>query len=99
MDFLLWVPIFLSQGRGLVFDPQRGGCIPPFPPPFAHVWLFPTNPLLKERRIVAKKVPTVEKNNLFIPWDLRKIILAKFPKIHVALRTILGQKKRKMVKG
>ncbi len=31
MDFLLWVPIFLSQGRGLVFDPQ-GGCIP-----LAHV--------------------------------------------------------------
>ncbi len=32
MNFLLWVPIFLSQGRGLVFDPQ-GGCIPPPPPP------------------------------------------------------------------
>ncbi len=74
MDFLLWVPIFLSQGRGLVFDPQRGGAFPPSPP-FAHVWLFPTNPLLKERRIVAEKVPTVEKN-LFIPWDLWKIILA-----------------------
>ncbi len=32
MDFLLWVPIFLVQGRGLVFDPQ-GGASPASPPP------------------------------------------------------------------
>ncbi len=28
---------FLSQGRGLVFDPQ-GGCIPPLPPPPLPMW-------------------------------------------------------------
>ena len=30
-----WVPIFLSQGRGLVFDPQ-GGASPPPSPPLVH---------------------------------------------------------------
>ncbi len=34
-DFLWWLPIFLSQGRGLVFDPQGG-----VHPPPAHVWLW-----------------------------------------------------------
>ncbi len=29
MDFL-WVPIFMSQGRGLLFD-FKGGASPPFP--------------------------------------------------------------------